>query len=124
TCLLSTPGEREEIVRVLDRPNTTERCVYLGKKGCIWKVRPISCAMFFCDQAKERVFSGRSDLSERWGELQKGEKEFTLPVKPVLFDELEEYFMGLGVDTPHMYFHKSPGLLRLKARSGLGPQKR
>ncbi len=118
--MLSTPEELESLFHRLEQTNQTGRCVYLGESGCIWRVRPISCAMFLCEQAKQHVFRGGSDAEAAWQELREAEKAYTYPVQPVLFDDLERVFIDLGVDSPHMYFHKSPGLLRLKARSGLG----
>jgi hypothetical protein len=41
---------------------------------------------------------------------------YTWPSRPVLFDKLEELFIQEGFDSPIMYFHHSPGLLRLKAK--------
>lgn len=117
--LLSEPHEMQAIFSVLGRPNRTQRCVYLAGGGCLWRIRPISCAMFYCDKVKEEVLAASPEAAERWAGLRAREKEFTWPVKPVLFDDLEKFFMGLGVKSPHMYFHQSPGLLRLKRKSGL-----
>ncbi len=120
TYLLATPEEHNALLRRLEQPNKTERCVYLGERGCLWRVSPISCAMFFCEQAKETVFSVNRPAQAAWEELQIQEKAYTYPTQPVLFDDLERYFIDLGADSPYMYFHKSPGLLRVKAQSGLG----
>lgn len=108
-----------ELLRVLTEPNRTQRCIYLGVEGCLWKVRPISCAMFLCSQAKGEAFARDPKIETEWEKLMQWEKEFTWPVKPVLFDDLEKYFINLGVQSPHMYFHQSPGLLKVKARAGL-----
>jgi hypothetical protein len=121
TFLLSTWEEIEALFRKLEQPNTTARGVYLGKRVCLWRVSPISCAMFYCAQAKRTVFNEDRRSEAIWGEFGSQEKEYTLPTKRVLFDDLERVFINLGVDSPHMYFHKSPGLLRLKSRSGLQP---
>ena len=115
--LLSTPQDLSKIIKVLERPNTSNNCVYLGEGGCIWRLRPITCAMFFCDQAKTAVFQEHSEAESILGDLQSQEKEFTWPTKPVLFDEIEKQFMSIGVESPLLYFHQSPGLLRLKARA-------
>ena len=122
TFLLSTPQELDILFSKLDRVNDTQRCVYLGETGCIWRVSPISCAMFLCDKAKRNVFEDDHHSEAAWEQLRMQEKEFTLPTKPVLFDDIERFFIRLGVDSPHMYFHKSPGLLRLKSQSGLESQ--
>lgn len=118
--LSSGKEEITEIFRVLEQPNTSGKCVFLSEGGCLWRVRPISCATFFCSRAKKHVFSEHPELESRLMHFQKQEEEYTWPVKPVLFDEIEKYFLKFGVQSPHLYFHKSPGLLRLKARSGIG----
>jgi hypothetical protein len=116
--LFSSPQEREALFQVLEQRNQTQRCVYLGANGCLWLVSPITCAMFLCDQAKRTAAERHPETLPLWEDLKRREKEFTWPVKPVLFDEIEKYFMQLGVESPYMYFHRSPGLVRLKAKSG------
>ena len=116
TWLFSTEAERETLLDVLRRPNRSRHCVYLGPAGCRWKISPISCVMFLCDDVKRGVSENPGEAGRRWTTLQAWEKAFTYPVEPVLFDDLEVYFMGLGVDSPHMYNHRSPGLMRLKSR--------
>lgn len=118
-CLLSSPHDLETLFHVLNMPNDTGKCVFLGEKGCLWVLRPISCAMFFCNRLKEEVFAVHPGAAEVWEKLQRQEKEYTWPTKPVLFDHLEEFFLDLGAKSPHMYFHQSPGLLRLKSKWGL-----
>lgn len=119
TSLLSTPEQMEAIFRKLEQPNQSSNCVFLGDTGCIWRLPPISCAMFLCEQAKRNVFDENQHARAIWEEFLRLEKEYTHPTQPVLFDDIESYFILLGVDSPHMYFHQSPGLLRLKSRSGL-----
>lgn len=118
--MMSNREEIEALISVLTRPNLTERCVYLGASGCLWKVPPISCSMFLCPQVKETIFDSQPEAEARWIDLRQGEKQFTWPDKPVLFDELEVLFMRRGCDTPHLFFHRSPGLLRIKSKAGLG----
>jgi hypothetical protein len=117
--LLSTPEENGRILSVLGRANRTGRCVYLQAKGCLWRWSPISCAMFLCEDAKQTVFTRHTEAAVLWAELREREKDYTYPTQPVLFDDLEKVFRGLGVDSPQMYFHTSPGLLRLKAQAGI-----
>lgn len=117
--LLSEPREKELILGALEQPNRTKKCVYLARSGCIWKIRPIACAMFLCGKLKSGYIECDHKAKSVWTQFQDREKEFTWPTKPVLFDDLETYFMGLGVRSPHMHFHQSPGLIRLKARSGV-----
>lgn len=112
--LISEPNDIAAILHTLQRPNNSRHCVYLGTDGCLWKMSPIACAMFFCTNAKARVFSAFSQAQETWEALQRQEKEFTLPTKPVLFDQLEAYFIERGAAAPNLYYHHSPGLLRLK----------
>lgn len=117
--LESTREQRDLLLSFLNRPNITQRCVYLGPQGCVWKVPPISCAMFLCAPSKETVFEVHPEAESLWTDHQQAEKRFTWPDRPVLFDTLERFFMERGCDTPHLLFHRSPGLLRAKAMAGL-----
>ena len=119
TYLLSGPEERDRIFQALLRPFRSDRCVYLGPKGCVWVLPPISCAFFYCDAVKEHVFAADPEAASIWRHLREAEKAFTYPDRPVLFDTVEALFRAHGVDSPHMYFHKSPGLLRIKREAGL-----
>ncbi len=96
------------------------KCVYLGEKGCVWRLKPIVCEMFLCDRAKAAVLEGDRNRDDRWQELLRKEKQFTWPDKPVLFDELEELFLEARLKSPLMYCHLSPGLLRVKAQRKRG----
>jgi hypothetical protein len=73
--------------------------------------------MFLCDHARRSLTDSDGSLLIQWEGLCKQEKEFTWPDKPVLFDELEKLFLQAGMDSPLMYFHKSPGLLMVKKKS-------
>jgi len=115
----SSEGRIHALISALERPNLSRRCVYLGASGCLWKVSPISCAMFLCARAKETVFETGPEIRDEWNNLLLQEKRFTWPDKPVLFDELESFFLKRGVDSPQMLFHRSPGLLRIKSKAGL-----
>jgi hypothetical protein len=117
--LYSTMDEIDGLLCLLEKPNLTSRCVYLGKTGCLWKIRPISCAMFVCEDVKESIFTKDPDSESTWMRFINREKEFTLPIKPVLFDDLENQFMRRGLQSPYMYYHQSPGLLSVKKRAGL-----
>ncbi|MGQ9797395.1 hypothetical protein [Desulfosoma sp.] len=119
TYLVSELDERERLFQALLRPFRSDRCVYLGPRGCVWTLPPISCAMFFCEEAKEQVFAEHPKAHATWQALRAEEKAFTYPDRPVLFDAIERLFLALGADSPHMYFHKSPGLLRIKRKAGL-----
>ncbi|MGD2030721.1 MAG: hypothetical protein PVG86_12380, partial [Desulfobacterales bacterium] len=52
-----------------------------------------------------------------WNELKQRKKIYTWPDRPVLFDDLERYFMNAGYSSPLMYLHNSPGLLRIKKQA-------
>ncbi len=117
TYILSKPHERKQLFEALLRPYRSDRCVYLGPKGCVWTLPPISCAMFYCEEVKDRVFGSRPEAAEWWQELRTAERAFTYPDRLVLFEAVENLFQSLGVDSSHMYFHKSPGLLRIKKKA-------
>ena len=60
------------------------------------------------------VFGDRPELKNQWEEFCRIKKRFTWPDRPVLFDDLEAFFIDLGCTSPLMYLHNSPGLLRVK----------
>jgi hypothetical protein len=107
--------------RLLEKGNY--KCVYLAENGCLWKYKPIICEMFLCEYAKMNLSLKGESVLKKWNQLKKEEKDFTWPDKPVLFDELEDIFIKKGFDSPLMYFHKSPGLLRVKSEAGIGETK-
>lgn len=117
--LVSEPLEIENLISILREPNTGFKCVYLTEEGCRWKVKPIVCEMFLCDRAKESIFLENSTLKQEWELIEAGRKLYTWPDQPVLFDKLEAYFIKNGSQSPLMYLHNSPGLLRIKQRAGL-----
>lgn len=115
-CLASTPEEIEALLLALSHSAEGPQCVYLSEKGCLWHLKPIVCEMFLCDHAIEKKLENDETLKSHWDQLKKRERRYTWPDRPVLFDALEEIFIEKGCDSPLMYFHKSPGLLRLKSR--------
>ena len=115
--LVSGEAEIKGLATVLQTPNTGFKCVYLGKQGCMWRVKPMVCEMFLCEQAKKEVFGLKPWTGELWQELKQREKLYRWPDRPVLFDDLERYFMARGYSSPLMYLHNSPGLLRVKKRA-------
>lgn len=119
--LLSTPGEIDALEETLSRSGEGSGCVYLGPSGCLWRLKPIACEMFLCDRVRCSVLDGDRAAAACWEALRAQERRFTWPDRPVLFDDLEAWFMEAGLDSPLMYCHKSPGLLRVKARAGLDP---
>ena len=113
--LLSGKEEVEGLLERLSKDTGGLKCVYLGKKGCLWRLKPIVFEMFLCEHARETVLGKDELLRDQWEKLRQREKRYTWPSSPVLFDDLEEMFIRAGLDSPLMYFHRSPGLLRVKA---------
>lgn len=113
--LVSGEDEIDTLLQVLHAPNQSLKCVYLGEKGCLWKVKPIVCELFLCKHARESVFGKDTRLKEAWERLERRAKRYTWPNRPVLFDNLEAYFKHRGYVSSLMYCHNSPGLLRVKA---------
>ena len=112
--LNSSDAEIETMRKALQQANTGYKCVYLGGQGCMWRVKPIVCAMFLCERAQHSVLQENPAVQGQWDELNRRRKWFTWPDRPVLFDDLEKYFMDAGYRSPLMYLHNSPGLLRVK----------
>jgi len=120
--ILSKKEDINKLVSMLHIENKGDRCIYLGEYGCMWVVKPIVCEMFLCNQAKKKIFESDYKIKEKWNEFKKCQKLFTWPDRPVLFDELENYFIKAGLFSPLMYMHNSPGLLRVK-KNGLKSKK-
>jgi hypothetical protein len=118
--LVSSDEEIDRLVQALQAPNIGLKCVYLGKKGCLWRIKPIVCEMFLCKDARETVFGKALKAHARWKRLRWREKRYTWPDHPILFDDLETVFIQAGHDSSLMYFHNSPGLLRVKSQAMRG----
>lgn len=112
--LVSEESETKALSEALIKPNTGFKCIYLDIHGCMWRVKPIICEMFLCDTAEKAVFSEKSPAKKVWQQLKQREKHYRWPDRPVLFDDLETYFIDAGFRSPLMYLHNSPGLLRIK----------
>ena len=117
--LFSEDAEIDTLAIALRTENKGFKCVYLGKDGCLWRVKPIICQMFLCEPAKARVFGNHPEAESEWLELERRRKQFTWPDRPVLFDMIENYFMAAGCSSTLMYLHNSPGLLRVKRKAGI-----
>ena len=115
--LLSEEPEIASLRRVLDSPHSGYKCVYLGKSGCLWRIKPIVCEMFLCDTAKTEVCGRDPGCEALWNGLLAEKQAFTWPDRPVLFNALERRFIDLGCDSTLMYLHKSPGLLMVKKKA-------
>ena len=114
--LCSEESELDRMEKLLLRGAEGNKCVYLTNKGCLWCYKPIVCEMFLCAHAKTALEEKGKFYQSTWNQLREEEKRFTWPDKPVLFDDLEDLFISEGLESPVMYFHKSPGLIRIKSR--------
>jgi len=112
--ILVSGGAPAALLEVLEQPGSSNKCVYLGRNGCLWQVEPIVCKMFLCDPARKDVFDQHPEAAAIWEDLKQQEKIYRWPDQPVLFDALEQYFLDAGAVSPLMYLHNSPGLLRVK----------
>jgi len=115
--LVSAQADIDHLQAVLSKPNDGFKCVYLAEKGCLWRLKSIVCQMYLCDRSKDHVFGQKSKLKSEWKLMEQKRKLFTWPDRPVLFDDLESYFMKAGFRSPLMYLHNSPGLLRVKQKA-------
>jgi hypothetical protein len=109
----------EHLQHAIGHPLNRQKCIYLGPDGCLWQVRPLVCAMFLCDDALAKAFEGSPEAERQWEGFKHQAKGFRWPDRPVLFDQLEKRCIAAGVDSPLMYLHSSPGLLRVKSKAGL-----
>lgn len=118
-CVVNAMESSVEQLALLERRLTNahqgDKCVYLGREGCFWQVKPLVCAMFLCGKAERQVLASHKPAREAWAALKEKEKSFRWPDRDVLFDDLEEIFIKAGLVSPLMYLHNSPGLLRIKA---------
>jgi hypothetical protein len=117
--LLSSDQEIDTLLQTLAHDTGGFNCVYLNETGCFWRLKPIVCEMFLCDHVKQNVLDGHVSLGHQWERFRQQERLYTWPTQPVLFDELERFFIKAGFVSQLMYLHHSPGLLRLKAKHGL-----
>lgn len=118
----STLRQRDALAGSVSTPHWDNKCIYLKPGGCCWQVRPLVCAMFLCDQVQEQVFKSDTKAAEQWETLEAESKSFRWPDRPVLFDDLEKFFIERGCDSSLMHLHKSPGLLRVKQSAGFPEQ--
>jgi hypothetical protein len=118
-CLQSGKKEIENLIKRLQQPNESSKCIYLEPDGCMWRIKPIVCEMFICDAACREVFADHREAEAKWEELNQRKKKFIWPDQPILFDQLEDEFLNAGLFSSLMYMHTSPGLLRVKKMAGL-----
>jgi hypothetical protein len=117
--LLATPAELDHLAALLSMPHSGSACLYLGAVGCQWRLKPLVCEMFLCDEALGGIEA--AGATDHWQALRRRETSFRWPDRPVLFDRIEAMFLDAGCHSPLMYLHTSPGLLRVKRRSGQCP---
>jgi len=117
--VVSETSELEAMENALQHPENPNKCAYLTREGCLWRTKPIVCEMFLCDPAQKKVFTENPEAAREWSLLTQRAKGFRWPDRPVLFDQLERFFMEAGIHSPLMYLHLSPGLIRVKQRAGL-----
>jgi len=89
--LISSDKEIDRLLQVLSLPSLGMKCVYLGKRGCLWRIKPIVCEMFLCEHARKTVFDKDPLVLKEWQRLKRREKRYTWPDRPVLFDDLETF---------------------------------
>lgn len=114
--LVSNNHELDCLENAIRRPDYDHKCIFLSKNGCLWRIKPIVCEMFLCDEAERTSFGVNQGALKQWNEFKEIKKDFTWPDKPVLFEHLEKVFMENSCKSPLMYIHYSPGLLRIKTR--------
>ena len=64
-----------------------------------------------------QVFDHGPKARPKWETFLDEKNRFTWPERPVLFDQIESYFIDAGYTSPLMYLHNSPGLLRVKQKA-------
>jgi hypothetical protein len=109
----------DDLFAAIQTPRIAEKCIYLGDCGCRWRIRPLGCALFLCDQVEQDVLARNPDLQRQWEVYQSTARTFRWPDRPVLFDRLERLFMDAGCRSPLMYINTSPGLLRIKRQANI-----
>ena len=117
--LFSTPNQLDRLAQALIAPKAGNQCVYLSPQGCLWTLKPIVCEMFFCDWLKDEARAMNPSLPDRIADFKIRQKAYTWPDKPVIFNRIETIFLEKGCTSPLMYFHTSPGLIRIKKKAGL-----
>lgn len=115
----SDKSQLSDLDDAIRHPHFTHKCVYLGPRGCRWQVRPLVCTMFLCDQAQDKAFDDKPAVKGEWEELKRQAKRYRWPDRVVLFDRIEQLCMAAGYESSLMYLNNSPGLLRVKQKSGL-----
>lgn len=112
--LISSHAERELLLEAIAHPYQADKCIFLSKNGCTWRLKPLVCEFFLCDMAEQQVFPVNPDAHTQWEALNAEKKTYTWPDQPVLFEMIEKEFIMQGYRSPLMYLHNSPGLIRIR----------
>ncbi len=115
--MVSSGKELDTLALAIEKPMHDNKCIYLGPKGCLWRLKPIVCEMFLCEPARKEVFGRFPEAASEWEKLECRKKRFTWPDRPVLFDHLEQVFIDAGYHSSLMYINSSPGLFRVKQKA-------
>ena len=76
----------ENILKTVQAPVHSDKCIYLSHDGCCWQIRPLVCVMFLCDAVQQAVFAQQPEVGRQWEEFCKRARAFRWPDKSVLFD--------------------------------------
>lgn len=112
--LVSDDGDLDRLEWAIQSPARAVKCIFLAEGGCVWRIRPVVCTFFLCDEAENRAFGDNPEAAAQWASLKEIKKHFTWPDKPVLFERLEDFFISRGCRSSLMYLHFSPGLSRIR----------
>jgi hypothetical protein len=112
--LVSSHAELELLSAAIARPYKADKCIFLSKNGCTWRLKPVVCEFFLCDVAEQKVFQVSPEAHKQWEILNAEKKAYTWPDQPVLFEMIENEFIMQGYRSPLMYLHNSPGLIRIR----------
>lgn len=120
--LNSSKEDLDRLKQAIKNPADPTKCIYLSQNGCAWNIKPVVCEFFLCDEAEQKAFEHNTEALHQWEEFKALKKTFTWPDRPVIFETLERYFIDMGCDSPLMYMHKSPGLMKIRnQRDGVTP---
>lgn len=112
--LVADSRSLDRLEAAIRMPKFPGKCIFLSKSGCLWRIKPIVCEMFLCDEAENRAFGDKPEVRALWQEFEGKRKGFTWPDRPVLFEHMEKVFMSYGCNSSLMYIHNSPGLSRIR----------
>jgi hypothetical protein len=112
--LASSAPALDILEQAIFHPADEFKCIYLLHTGCAWKIKPVVCEFFLCDEAEQKAFTLSPEARACWQGFENEKRLFTWPDRPVLFESLERYFMDMGCVSPLMYIHNSPGLVKIR----------